>query len=29
MNRAEFVTALAERTGLKKTEAERAIKGMQ
>ncbi len=29
MNRADFVTALAERTGLKKTEAERAIKGMQ
>ena len=29
MNRADFVTALAERTGLKKTEAERAVKGMQ
>lgn len=29
MNRAEFITALAEKTGLKKTEAERAVKGMQ
>ena len=29
MNKAELVTALAERTGLKKTEAERAIKGLE
>ncbi len=28
MNKAELVSALAERTGLKKTESERAIKGL-
>ena len=27
MNKAEFVTALAEKTGMKKTEAEKAMKG--
>ncbi|MCR4839028.1 MAG: HU family DNA-binding protein [Eubacterium sp.] len=27
MNKAEFVTALAEKTGMKKTEAEKALRG--
>ncbi len=27
MNKADFVTALAEKTGMKKTEAEKALKG--
>ena len=29
MNKAEMIIALAERTGLKKTEAERAVRGIQ
>ena len=27
MNKTEFITALAEKTGMKKTEAEKAVKG--